>query len=390
MDQGTIASNGVNGVPSNGTVRGRGIQGDFNLNNSQDGFLPSSYLIGFGISVLIVAICKTSGNRLNLIQIGLVYWMTGVALCGFSNHFQILTISRIKLYGSQYFIALHHRALQQAGKHMKWRKAFRILSLLMSPLFFLSLFIEGPRDVEICNEEGTCDQEPKNFKSQIKLNFVKISQDMKLICNKNFILNNLGLIVYTFVLGAYSFWGPKAGYILYHMNNADNIFGIMTLICGVLGTILGGFLLHHLGDSIKIAFKIQSFATYIGAFLCLGAFFTNSTVLFIGLFGIGEISLFVVQGVTYYNNIHCVPPQSKSTAMGISQLVIHTLGDVISFPLVGDIQDWTHNWKTTCVILTSAIFWSMGIFVSGDTRRTENTTSTENTRGELTSSSSSL
>ncbi|KAF4402999.1 hypothetical protein G4B88_010451, partial [Cannabis sativa] len=65
----------------------------------------------------------------------------------------------------------------------------------------------------------------------------------------------------------------------------------------------------------------------------------------------------------------------------ISQLVIHTLRDVISFPLVGDIQDWTHNWKTTCVLLTcilflATIFWSMGIFISGDTRRTESTTST--------------
>ncbi|KAF4402998.1 hypothetical protein G4B88_010450 [Cannabis sativa] len=162
MDQGTIASNRINGVASN------------------DGFLPSSYLIGVEISVLIVAICKTRP----LIILGAPI-INDIA----PNLQKALWISIFYCFTSLGFAAGYIYG-EFAGKH-------------------INLFIEGPRNVEICNEEGTCDQEHKNFKSQIKLNLVKISQDMKLICNKNFILNNLGLVIYTFVFGAYSFWTPR-------------------------------------------------------------------------------------------------------------------------------------------------------------------------------------
>ncbi|KAF4381423.1 hypothetical protein G4B88_029778 [Cannabis sativa] len=358
VDQGTIASNGINGIASNGTINGRGIQGDFNLTNSQDGFLGSSYLIGFVVSTFVVA---------------------------------ILT-SRLTGFGQGPLIILGAPIISDIAPHLKEAMWISIYYSFTTPGFAFDWKVF---ELAICIPNIiTVYVSPIHFKSTDKrLKVVRIFQDLKLIFNKNFLLNNLGLIFYTFVLGAYSFWGPKAGYVLYEMNNADNIFGGMTLLCGVVGTLFGGWILSYTGNSINYAFKIQSFSTYLGTFLCLGAFFTTNRILFIGLFGMGEVALFVVQGATYYTSLHCVPPHTKSTAMFVSQLIIHTLGDVISFPLVGHILDWTHNWRTTCIILTSVLFlaaicWTIGIFVSKENITEESVESTS--EGQITSSSSSV
>ncbi|KAF4381021.1 hypothetical protein F8388_011943 [Cannabis sativa] len=399
VDQGTIASNGINGIASHGTINGRGIHkiiimGDFNLTNSQDGFLGSSYLIGFVVSTFVVAILT---SRLTGFGQGPLIILGAPIISDIAPHLkEAMWISIYYSFTTPGF-AFGYIYGGLIGKYLNWRYAFRILSLFMFPLFILSLLIKGPRDMDICYDDNdthaTRKKENKNFLAQIILKVVRIFQDMKLIFNKNFLLNNLGLIFYTFVLGAYSFWGPKAGYVLYEMNNADNIFGGMTLLCGVAGTLFGGWILSYTGNSINYAFKIQSFSTYLGTFLCLGAFFTTNRILFIGLFSMGEVALFVVQGATYYTSLHCVPPHTKSTAMFVSQLIIHTLGDVISFPLVGHILDWTHNWRTTCIILTSVLFlaaicWTIGIFVSKENINEESMESTS--EGQITSSSSSV
>lgn len=91
-----------------------------------------------------------------------------------------------------------------------------------------------------------------------------------------------GYIAYNFVLGAYSYWGPKAGYNIYKMvenyqnvfvslcrsisldtfihlqENADMIFGGITVICGIVGTLSGGVVLDFMDSTISNAFKVRS------------------------------------------------------------------------------------------------------------------------------------
>nr|GMD07228.1 probable sphingolipid transporter spinster homolog 2 [Ipomoea batatas] len=60
VDRGAIASNGVNGSPrscsDSGTCSsGSGIQGDFNLNNFQDGVISSAFMVGLLVASPIFA-----------------------------------------------------------------------------------------------------------------------------------------------------------------------------------------------------------------------------------------------------------------------------------------------------------------------------------------------
>ncbi|KAH7834646.1 hypothetical protein Vadar_018202 [Vaccinium darrowii] len=223
-------------------------------------------------------------------------------------------------------------------------------------------------------KEEFVDQSSKGPSSS-KCGFINLNQlsrflkDMKvLLLDRVYVVNVLGYIAYNFVVGAYSYWGPKAGYSIYHMKDADMVFGGVTLACGILGTLLGGFVLDRMTSTIPNAFKLLSIATFLGAAFCFSAFCCKSLYGFLVLFTLGELLIFATQGPVNYICLHCVQPSMRPLSMAMSTVAIHIFGDVPSAPLVGVLQDHLNNWRKTALILTvilflAAIIWFIGIFL---------------------------
>ncbi|XP_030528314.1 probable sphingolipid transporter spinster homolog 3 isoform X2 [Rhodamnia argentea] len=194
----------------------------------------------------------------------------------------------------------------------------------------------------------------------------RFSKDMKaLLVDQVFVVNVLGYIAYNFVIGAYSYWGPKAGYNIYHMSSADMMFGGLTIICGILGTLSGGFILDRMNATIPNAFKLLCGATFLGAVFCFTAFCLRSLYGFIALFALGELLVFATQAPVNYVCLHCVTPSLRPLSMAISTVAIHIFGDVPSSPLVGVFQDHVNNWRKTALVLTSIFFLAAGIWFIG-------------------------
>ncbi|KAI7730409.1 hypothetical protein M8C21_025354 [Ambrosia artemisiifolia] len=202
-------------------------------------------------------------------------------------------------------------------------------------------------------------------------------QDMKaLLFEKIYVINVIGYIAYNFVIGAYSYWGPKAGYSIYHMSNADLLFGGITIVGGIVGTLAGGFILDRMNSTIPNAFKLLSTATFFGAIFCFSAFCFKNLYAFIVFFLIGEILVFATQGPVNFVCLHTVKPSLRPLSMAMSTVSIHVLGDVPSSPLVGVMQDRINNWRTSALILTSILFlaagiWFIGIFMQSVDRYNE-------------------
>ncbi|KAK7400410.1 hypothetical protein VNO78_11616 [Psophocarpus tetragonolobus] len=298
------------------------------------------------------------------------------------------------------------------GSHVGWRYAFWVEAILMCPFAILG-FVMKPlqmkgfaptysekaptletvgsevQDAEASNgkDEGLSlreefrnksSHEPSRSKSTTILGqFSRFLKDMKeLLLDKVFVVNVLGYIAYNFVIGAYSYWGPKAGYSIYQMENADMMFGGITVVCGILGTLAGGFILDFMTSSISNAFKLLSMATFSGGACCFGAFLFRSEYGFLALFAVGELLVFATQGPVNYICLHCVKPSLRPLSMAISTVAIHIFGDVPSSPLVGVIQDNINNWRTTALILTTIFFpaaaiWFLGIFLNSVDRYNE-------------------
>ncbi|KAJ0096697.1 hypothetical protein Patl1_28424 [Pistacia atlantica] len=208
--------------------------------------------------------------------------------------------------------------------------------------------------------------------------FSRFAKDMKVLLHDEvYVVNVLGYIFYNFVIGAYSYWGPKAGYNIYHMSNADMMFGGITIVCGILGTISGGLILDRMTSTISNAFKLLSAATFLGAVFCFSAFCLKSLYGFIALFSVGELLVFATQAPVNYVCLHCVKPSLRPLSMAISTVSIHIFGDVPSSPLVGIFQDHVNNWRKTALVLTSVFFlaagvWFIGIFLKSVDRSDEN------------------
>jgi hypothetical protein len=208
-----------------------------------------------------------------------------------------------------------------------------------------------------------------SFGKKVLTEIKHFMKDMKeLLQEKVYVINVLGYISYNFVIGAYSYWGPKAGQDIYNMASADIMFGGITIVCGIFGTLSGGFILDKIDSTISNAFKLLSGATFLGAIFCFGAFCFKSLYGFIPFFSVGELLVFATQAPVNYVCLHCVKPSLRPLSMAMSTVAIHIFGDVPSSPLVGLLQDKIHNWRSTALTLTSilfiaAIFWFIGIFV---------------------------
>ncbi|XP_066343330.1 probable sphingolipid transporter spinster homolog 2 [Miscanthus floridulus] len=441
VDRGAIASNGVNGTRkscSGGTcTSGSGIQGDFDLNNLEDGSLSSAFMVGLLVSSLIFASLVKRYNPFRLIGVGLLVWTIATAGCGVSFDFWSITICRMFVgVGEASFISLAAPFIDDnapvaqktawlgmfymciptgialgyvygglVGKYLNWRAAFWGESILMVPFVILG-FVIKPLNLkgfahntrkeygqmlnpevqdQINNNNGTKHVLPdgiedlsgrvpqklslSSFCHGLMTEIGRFSKDMKeLLQEKVFVIVVLGYISYNFVIGAYSYWGPKAGQEIYNMGSADLMFGGITIVCGVVGTLAGGFILDKIGSTIPNAFKLLSGATFVGAIFCFGAFCFKSLYGFIPSFAVGELSVFATQAPVNFVCLHAVKPRLRPLAMAVSTVSIHIFGDVPSSPLVGLLQDKINNWRATALILTSilfaaVVFWFIGIFV---------------------------
>ncbi|MCH89261.1 putative sphingolipid transporter spinster 2-like, partial [Trifolium medium] len=118
------------------------------------------------------------------------------------------------------------------GNHFGWRYAFWVESILMLPFAILGFVMK-----------------PLQLKGFVPADSKKV-QALETVP-----LGVQGYIAYNFVIGAYSYWGPKAGYSIYNMTNADMIFGGITIVCGILGTLAGGLVLDYMTNTLSNAFK---------------------------------------------------------------------------------------------------------------------------------------
>ncbi|KAK1275321.1 hypothetical protein QJS04_geneDACA015919 [Acorus gramineus] len=413
-------------------------RGDFKLSYFEDGVLSSAFMVGLLVASPIFASLARSHNPFRLIGVGLSVWTFATAGCGCSFDFWSITICRMLVgVGEASFISLaapfiddNAPASQKTawlsvfymciptgiacgyvygglvGNHLNWRYAFWGESIMMLPFAILG-FVMKPlqlKDEQITKgaenvSSGKVGPNDEALKGLCRPRYTKIysaslPDAVLLLIKRNkpfdyfntlfvglklqgiFGINLQGYVAYNFVIGAYSYWGPKAGYDIYHMSNADLLFGGITIVCGILGTLAGGFVLDRMKSTIPNAFKLLSGATFFGAIFCFAAFCLKNLYGFIALFSIGELLVFATQGPVNYVCLHCVKPSMRPLSMAMSTVSIHIFGDVPSSPLVGVLQDHIHNWRKTALTLTSILFlasgiWCIGVFLHGVDRFNE-------------------
>ncbi|XP_047323574.1 probable sphingolipid transporter spinster homolog 2 [Impatiens glandulifera] len=406
MDQGMIASSIVN----------KAIRDDLKMTKFENGVLSTAFSVGILLGSPLFASMANSVNTFRLIGIGLSTWCFSVAGCGLSYSFVSITLCRVLVgtgeasfmslaapfinenapsaqktlwLGIFYFcipagVALGHVYGGIVGKLLGWRSAFFGVSIAMVPFALLGFLMNpthlkdfAPISRRKLTSIGTYILEVKDDVamdvSKVAMNDISIHKrflgDVKvLFLEKAYVVNILGYILYNFVIGAYSYWAPKVGYNVYKMNDSDVVFGGITVVCGMVGTVAGGYVLDLMSSTISNAFKLLSTAAFLGAIFFFSAFCSENVYCFLVLFSIGELLVFSMQGPVNLISLHCVKPSLRPMSLAMSIVAIQISGFVPSSQVIEILKDYTKNWRITALILTSVLFlaastWFLGIYV---------------------------
>jgi len=165
---------------------------------------------------------------------------------------------------------------------------------------------------------------------------------VSLLSNAPYVLTVLGYAAYTFALGALAYWTPAFLERERGLAHADATvqFGAIVVVTGFVGTFFGGWL----GDRLLPRFResylwVSGWSTLAAVPFAWLAFTAHSRLAFTAAMVIAEVLIFMSTGPINSAIINVVAPDRRATAVALSILAIHLLGDVPSPPLIGYVSD---------------------------------------------------
>jgi MFS family permease len=193
----------------------------------------------------------------------------------------------------------------------------------------------------------------------------------RLLRNRAYRLTVLGYAAYTFALGGLAFWAPAFLERIRGMARAEATvqFGAIVVVTGFVGTFAGGWAGDFFLKRSENAYLwVSGWATLAAAPAALVAFVSPSRSVFLSAIVVTELLLFASTGPINSAIINVVAPTERATAVALSILGIHLLGDVPSPPLIGALSDAT-SLGTAFLILPAVIALAGGIWLYAASRR---------------------
>jgi MFS family permease len=338
------------------------IKAEWTLTDAQGGLLGSVF-------VIVYTICAPIGflgdrmKRKNLIAGGVLLWSLATVAAAFARDYHELLIARALLgvgeacyatiapsiIADLYSKDLRSRKLAYfylatpvgsalgyilggyIGEFYGWRAVFLVggvPGLLFALMAFL--MVEPKRGQ---NDDEVLASEPRlSLPATIK----------RLLKTPAWRINTVGLALLTFTIGGLALWMPSYLERVHGMSSgqAGTIFGGVTVIAGICGTLLGG----RLGDRMQARSPGGFFRLSGMGLLASSPFIVLMTLIgwlpgiFIVVF-IAEMLLFLNTGPLNAALIGCVPVQMRGAAFAVNVLCIHAFGDALSNVLLGVVSD---------------------------------------------------
>jgi MFS family permease len=185
-------------------------------------------------------------------------------------------------------------------------------------------------------KRGACD----NMKETVTTTTFK-----GLFRNPAFLTATFGLAALTFAMGGISYWVPdflqlNAGFTY---ASASTIVGAITVIDGILGTLVGGWIAQRWLRTDHRALYLLSFWSVALALPCGILLFFGPPSWAIPSLLAAEFFLFLNTGPLNAAIVNSVSAPVRATAMGVNFFVIHCFGDTFSPQIIGAISDRVHS-----------------------------------------------
>jgi MFS transporter, Spinster family, sphingosine-1-phosphate transporter len=340
---------------------------ELHLSDVQLGWLATGFILVYMLTSPVFGTLGDRGRRPRLIAAGVGLWSLATGLGGLARSFAALFVARSTVgvgeaaYGTvspamlaDYFpvaqrgrvFAVFSAAIpigSAAGyvlggivdHQLGWRAAFFIAGFPGLLLAYLTARLYDP-------PRGGHDPAATPAAAHASLGRAALAAYGALLANGPYVLTVLGYAAYTFALGALAFWTPAFLERERGMARTDATiqFGAVVVVTGFVGTFAGGWLGDRLLRRLRESYLWVSGAGTLAAVpFAWIAFTARGRTVYMAAIVIAEVLIFLSTGPVNSALINMVAPDKRATAVALSILAIHLLGDVPSPPLIGAVSD---------------------------------------------------
>lgn len=354
------------------------------------GTLASAFLITYMLSAPVLGFLADRFSRWVIVGVCVILWSLATAAGGLALSFAALFITRIfvgigeggygpaaptilaDLFGTQMrgrVMAIFCAAIPVGSAlgfvaggiinhQLGWRWAFYLVAIPGIILGLTCFFQKDPR-----TRAGVIAKRRRATKDDY----------MMLLRNRSFVVNCLAQTAMTFALGGLAYW--MSDYLTFRGQPpqlAVPIFGGITVVAGLISTLLGGFVADRLRKRFGGSYFLVSGIGMLLAFpLFIGMLYTPFPLAWVFLFG-AVFFVFLNTGPSNAALANVVESNVRATAFAVNILVIHALGDVISPPLIGAVAGHVDRNAAFLVVgaamLVSGVIWLFGMkYLAADT-----------------------
>jgi MFS family permease len=371
--------------------------GDVNA-MTKTGLLGDAFFVTYMVSAPILGLLADRFSRWIIVGSAVILWSLASGASGLAATFAILFVTRICVgigeggYGpaaptilSDLFpietrgriMSVFYTAIPVGsalgyviggliGTHLGWRWAFYLVA---PPGLLLGLLCFRQRDPRV-GAHSLAQKSPRRT----------ISDYLRLFRTRSYLINCVAITLMTFVTGGLGFWVPA--YLRYRNQSPAvgmTIFGLITVVAGLVSTLLGGVIADRLRSRVPGSyFLVSGIGMLLACPIFVVALYIPFPAAWIAMF-LAIFFLFLNTGPSNTALANVSLPTVRATAFAANIFIIHAFGDVQAFWLLGYIGGHTNMHVAflfvSGIIFVSGVVWLMGAkYLPADTAAVEKAT----------------
>jgi MFS transporter, Spinster family, sphingosine-1-phosphate transporter len=249
------------------------------------------------------------------------------------------------------------------GAQLGWRWAFYLVA---PPGLLLGLLCFWQRDPRVAADHLVQKASRRRLRDYLNL-----------FRTRSYLINCIAMTLMTFVTGGLGFWVPA--YLRFRNQSPDvgmTIFGLITVVAGLVSTLLGGVIADRLRSRLAGSyFWVSGIGMLIACPFFIATLYIPFPAAWITMF-LAIFFLFLNTGPSNTALANVSLPAVRATAFAANIFVIHALGDVQAFWLLGYIGGHTNMHVAflfvSGIILLSGVAWLIGMkYLPADTAAVE-------------------
>src|SRR5437016_3875940 len=249
------------------------------------------------------------------------------------------------------------------GAHLGWRWAFYLVA---PPGLLLGLLCFWQRDPRVTAHHLVQESPRRSLRDYLRL-----------FRTRSYLINCIAQTLMTFVTGGLGYW--VSAYLAYRNQSpalSRTIFGLITVVAGLTSTLLGGIVADKLRSRFAGSyFWVSGIGMLIACPIFVATLYIPFPAAWIAMF-FAIFFLFLNTGPSNTVLANVSLPAVRATAFAVNIFVLHALGDVQAFCLLGYIGGHTNMHVAflfvSGIIFASGLAWIIGAkYLPADTAAIE-------------------